>query len=151
VVELRYLIVDDSPTVRLTIRQALSQEKVDAAQIVEASNASEAVVQFDKTHPDVVFLDVTLTESSAPPVFDVLARPNAAPKSGNEVARYMRSKNPAVTIVVCTGNPGDDPRVREMIKGGAFQLLQKPVHLAQIRQVLLQVRDEKESGAPSTA
>jgi hypothetical protein len=32
-----------------------------------------------------------------------------------------------------------------MIKGGAFQLLQKPVHLAQIRQVLLQVRDERDS------
>jgi CheY-like chemotaxis protein len=147
-VDLRYLIVDDSPTVRLTIKQALAQEKVDPALVAEASNASEAVSQFDKTRPDVVFLDVTLSESNAPPVFDVLARPHAAPKSGNEVARYMRSKNPGVTIVVCTGNPQDDPRVREMIKGGAFQLLQKPVHLAQIRQVLLQVRDEKESGTP---
>jgi two-component system, chemotaxis family, chemotaxis protein CheY len=148
-VELRYLIVDDSPTVRLTIKQALAQEKVEASHIGEASNATEAVAQFDKLRPDVVFLDVTLTESAAPPVFDVLARPNSAPKSGHEVARYMRSKSPGVTIVVCTGNPQDDPRVREMIKGGAFQLLQKPVHLAQIRQVLLQVRDEKESQATS--
>jgi|SRR5580658_335705 CheY-like chemotaxis protein len=145
-VELRYLIVDDSPTVRLTIKQALSQEKVDASRVAEAGSAAEAVTQFDKTHPDVVFLDVTLTESAAPAVFDVLGRPNTVPKSGNEVARYMRAKNPGVTIVVCTGNPGDDPRVREMIKGGAFQLLQKPVHLAQIRQVLLQVRDERDSG-----
>ncbi|HTW40048.1 MAG TPA: response regulator [Thermoplasmata archaeon] len=145
-VELRYLIVDDSPTVRLTIKQALAQEKVDPSHVAEAGNGNDAIAMFDQTHPDVVFLDVTLSESAAPPVFDVLARPNSAPKSGNEVARYMRAKNPAVTIVVCTGNPGDDPRVREMIKGGAFQLLQKPVHLAQIRQVLLQVRDEKESG-----
>ncbi len=78
------------------------------------------------------------------PVFDLLNPRSAAPKSGNDVARYMRSKYPGVTIVVCTGNPADDPRVREMVKGGAFQLLQKPVHLAQIRQVLLQVRDERE-------
>jgi CheY-like chemotaxis protein len=149
-VDLRYLIVDDSPTVRLTIKQALSQEKVAPDHVAEASNASEAIAQFNKTHPDVVFLDVTLSESAAPPVFDMLTRSNSAPNSGHEVARYIRSKNPAATIVVCTGNPQDDPRVREMVKGGAFQLLQKPVHLAQIRQVLLQVRDEKESGAPAT-
>jgi CheY-like chemotaxis protein len=148
-VDLRYLVVDDSPTVRLAIKQALAQEQVPAAQISEAANASDALTQFDKVHPDVVFLDVTLSESAARPDFDLLARSNAGPKGGNEVARYMRTKNPGVTIVVCTGNPQDDPRVREMIQGGAFQLLQKPVHLAQIRQVLLQIREEKEGGAPS--
>jgi CheY-like chemotaxis protein len=149
--ELRYLIVDDSPTVRLTIRQALSQEKVNADLVAEAGSAAEAVVQFDRTHPEVVFLDVTLSEGGAgKPVFDVLNPQAAAPKNGNDVARYMRSKDAGVTIVVCTGNAADDPRVREMIKGGAFQLLQKPVRLAQIRQVLLQVRDERESpGAPT--
>jgi len=141
---LRYLIVDDSPTVRLTIKQALSQEKVAPSEVAEAGSAAEGLAEFDRTDPDVVFLDVTLSEGAATPVFDVLKRPAAAPKSGNDLARYMRSKKPSVTIVVCTGNPADDPRVREMIKGGAFQLLQKPVHLAQIRQVLLQVRDERE-------
>ena len=149
--ELRYLIVDDSPTVRLTIRQALNQEKVPAENVQEASSASEAVAQFDRVHPEVVFLDVTLTEgrASAPgdEVLDLLNRPRPSPKSGNDVARYMRSRDPGVTIVVCTGNAADDPKVRELIKGGAFQLLQKPVHLAQIREVLHQVAEER--GGPS--
>jgi CheY-like chemotaxis protein len=157
VAALRYLIVDDSPTVRLTIKQALAQEKVAAEQITEAGNAADAVAQFDKLHPEVVFLDVTLSEGPGGardnrPVLDVLSRQRVTPKSGNEVARYMRSRDAAVTIVVCTGNAADDPRVREMIQGGAFQLLQKPVHLAQIREVLRQVHAERDGApAPSSA
>ncbi|MCI4339163.1 MAG: response regulator [Thermoplasmata archaeon] len=154
--QLRYLIVDDSPTVRLTIKQALSQEKVPPENVSEAGTASDAVAAFDRTNPDVVFLDVTLTEGPGNPgndqFLDLLNHPRAMPKSGNDVARYLRARNPSVTIVVCTGNAPDDPRVRELIKGGAFQLLQKPVHLAQIREVLRQVRDEKDApGAAASA
>jgi CheY-like chemotaxis protein len=152
---LRYLVVDDSPTVRLTIKQALAQEQVPAESISEAGSATDAVREFDRSHPDVVFLDVTLTEgpanSGSEPFLDILNRPRAAPKSGNDVARYLRSQNPGVTIVVCTGNAADDPRVRELIKGGAFQLLQKPVHLAQIREVLRQVREERTPSGSAAA
>jgi len=101
-----------------------------------------------------VFLDVSLTEGGAPAspqILDILSRPRTAPQGGNDVARYMIAHNPKLTVVVCTGNPEDDPRVRELIKGGAFQLLRKPVRLAQIREVVRQVRDERanaEASAP---
>jgi CheY-like chemotaxis protein len=150
---LHYLIVDDSPTVRLTVKQALAQENVPAASVSEAGSATEAVEEFDRTHPDVVFLDVSLTERpsidpGSDQHLDILSRRRVPLQSGNEVARYMRSHNPKLTIVVCTGNPPDDPRVRELIKGGAFQLLQKPIHLTQIREVLRQVRDERDDVPP---
>ncbi|MGA9839173.1 MAG: response regulator [Thermoplasmata archaeon] len=148
---LTYLVVDDSPTVRLTIKQALSQEQVPPEHVSEASSASEAVATFDRVHPDVVFMDVSLTEGAAATpggdqFLNILNRPRTQLQSGNEVARYMRARNPNLTVVVCTGNPSDDPRVRELIKGGAFQLLQKPIRLAQIREVLRQVRDERDDG-----
>jgi CheY-like chemotaxis protein len=144
-----YLIVDDSPTVRLTIKQALAQEQIAPENVSEANSATEAVTEFDRTHPDVVFLDVSLTEgaTSSPggdQFLNILNRPRVTYQSGNEVARYMLSRNPKLTIVVCTGNPAEDPRVRELIKGGAFQLLQKPIRLSQIREVLRQVRDERD-------
>jgi CheY-like chemotaxis protein len=147
---LRYLIVDDSPTVRLTIRQALGQEKVPADRIAEAGSAAEAMRAFDQTPADVVFLDVNLADGgkSAPAggqILPILTPPPQAPAGGNDVARYMLSKNPRLAVVVCTGNPPDDPRVRELVQGGAFQLLQKPVRLAQIREVLRQVREERET------
>ncbi|HTW76150.1 MAG TPA: response regulator [Thermoplasmata archaeon] len=150
---LRYLVVDDSPTVRLTIRQALTQEKVPSDMVAEAATASEAIAAFDRDHPDVVFLDVSLTEgatapSKAGPVLNLLPPSRPAPQGGNDVARYMIARDPNITVVVCTGNAADDPRVRELIKGGAFQLLQKPIRLSQIREVLRQVQAER-SGSPS--
>jgi CheY-like chemotaxis protein len=153
--DLRYLVVDDSPTVRLTIRQALSQEKVASELVSEAASAGEAIAAFDRDHPDVVFLDVSLVEGASGaahpgPNFNILSAPRAAPQSGNDVARYMIARDPNVTVVVCTGNSADDPRVRELIKGGAFQLIQKPVRLAQIRAVLRQVQAER-SGTDSPA
>ncbi len=143
---LKYLIVDDSPTVRLTIRQALTQENVATEMISEAGSATEAVRAFDRDHPDVVFLDVSLSDSGAPasgPILGILTPPKSHAQGGHDVARYMIGKNPHLTVVVCTGTPADDPRVRELIQGGAFQLLQKPVRLAQIREVLRQVREER--------
>lgn len=146
--ELRYLIVDDSPTVRLTVKQGLLQEKVPADHIVEVGSAADALTAFDRVHPQVVFLDVSLGEAARPGAeFDILSRPRAGPKSGNEVARHFRTRDPSVTIVVCTGNSTDDPRVRELIQGGAFQVLQKPVRLPQIREVLHQIREERGDGA----
>lgn len=146
---LRYLIVDDSPTVRLSIRQALHQEKVPSSDVFEAGSASEAVTVFERTHPEVVFLDITLSEGTAgagsSAVLDILRQPRNPNQNGNDVARYMRQKSPGVTIVVCTGNPADDPRVRELVNAGAFQVLQKPVRLAQIREVLRAVQAERAS------
>jgi len=141
---LRYLIVDDSPTVRLTIKQALAQEKVPSEEVFEAGSASEAVAAFDRAHPQVVFLDITLSEGAAAgPIVDLLHQPRNPNQSGNDVARYMLQKSPDLTIVVCTGNPSDDPRVRALVNAGAFQVLQKPIRLAQIRDVLRQVLAER--------
>jgi len=145
---IRFLIVDDSPTVRLTIRQALTHEKVPAENIDEAGSAQAAIEAFDRTPADVVFLDVNL-QSGPPPapaggaILPILNPPPARPEGGNDVARNLTAKNPRLMVVVCTGNPPDDPRVRELIQAGAFQLLQKPVRMAQIRDVLRQVREER--------
>jgi DNA-binding NarL/FixJ family response regulator len=152
---LRYLIVDDSPTVRLTIRQALAHEKVPADLIAEAGSAQEAVETFDRSPADVVFLDVNLQGGPAPAptkgqILPILNPPPPRPDGGNDVARHMTAKKPGLMVIVCTGNPPDDPRVRELIQAGAFQLLQKPVRMAQIREVLRQVREERAGAGSDT-
>lgn len=143
---LRYLIVDDSPTVRLTIKQALSQEGVPAESVRESGSASEAVAAFDQFHPQVVFLDISLSEGAGargPGPIDLLHQPRNPNQGGHDVARYMLGKSPDLTVVVCTGNPSDDPRVQALIKAGAFEVLHKPIRLAQIREVLQQVAKER--------
>jgi|GEM_PF-1879245 len=150
---LQILIVEDSPTVRLTIRQALSQEGVPDDQVWEAGTASDAIRLFDEHHPRVVFIDISLPEggrlvTETAGFLDFLISTPSTYEGGNQVARTMLARDPRIKIVICTGNPPDDPRVRELIKAGAFQLVQKPVRLAQIREVLRQLRAEFESGAP---
>ncbi len=150
---LRYLIVDDSPTVRLTIRQALLHEKVPTDQIDEAGTAQSALESFDRAPADVVFLDVNLQSGPAPApaggqILPILTPPPVRSDGGNDVARHMTARNPRVMVIVCTGNPPDDPRVRELIQNGAFHLLQKPIRMAQVRDVLRQVREER-AGAGS--
>jgi CheY-like chemotaxis protein len=143
--DLTYLVVDDSPTIRQLIVQALRKEQIPEARITEADSATKAIDAFDRVRPDVVFLDVSLTGGDGVAkgaYLDLLHGASIQPESGNDVARHMLSQNPAVRIVVCTGNTPDDPRVRELIRGGAFQVLHKPVHFAQIREVLRQLNDE---------
>jgi CheY-like chemotaxis protein len=144
---LRYLIVDDSPTVRLTIRQALRQESTPNQSVAEADSAQSAITKFDAEHPDVVFLDIDLTRVDPSTLdsgrtLDLLHPAAQTDREAPNVARYMLAKNAKLKIVVCTGNTPDDSRVRELIKLGAFHILSKPVHLAQIREVLKDVRAE---------
>ena len=153
--DLRFLIVEDSPTVRLTIRQALLLEGHEAARIEEAEDARRALELFDARRPDVVFLDITLPEGTRYPpsgagFLDFLAAGSRIYDGGHQVARAMLDRDPSLKIIVCTGNSRDDPRVRELIQAGAFTLLEKPLRLAQIRDALRQVRDEVQArdGAP---
>ncbi|HEV2231053.1 MAG TPA: response regulator, partial [Thermoplasmata archaeon] len=112
---LKYLLVDDSPVVRLTLKQGLLQEHVDPAVIWEASTASQAIEMFDQVHPDVVFLDVSIPAGKSPDrgpagYLDFLVVNPPGPGDPESVVRHMAGRNPRVKFVVCTGNPPDDPR-----------------------------------------
>lgn len=142
---LKFLIVDDSPVVRLSIRSGLIQEKIAQDTIWEAETATRAVEQFDEVHPDVVFLDISLPEGKPSGGGDgggFLDFLTAGPDDSTAAVRHMLDVNPKLKIIVCTGNPPTDPRVRELIKGGAFHFIQKPVHLGKIHEVVEALRRE---------
>ncbi len=54
----RFLIVDDSRTIRLHLKQLIRQ--VDGELIGEAANGEEAVKQFTDLKPDIMLLDVNM-------------------------------------------------------------------------------------------
>ncbi|HEV2519314.1 MAG TPA: response regulator [Thermoplasmata archaeon] len=138
---LNFLIVDDSPVIRLMLTQALVRHQVDPDHIWDAESFHEAVELFDEVHPDVVFLDISLPEGrpsrSGPGSFlDYLTGPAAHRSVGDAAVRHMRDRNPAVRIVLCTGNPPEDPRVQELLAEGATRLVEKPIDLEVIGAVL---------------
>lgn len=139
--DLNFLIVDDSPVIRLTLTQALVRSAVDPDRIWDAESFHEAMELFDDVHPDVVFLDITLPEGrpnrSGPGSFlDYLTGPAAHLSVADAAVRHMRARHPSVRIVLCTGNPPDDPRVQELLAEGATRLLEKPIDLEEIRDVV---------------
>ncbi|MCI4326841.1 MAG: response regulator [Thermoplasmata archaeon] len=144
----KVLIVEDSPVVRLAIRQALRNGGILENAIFEAATASEAIELFDREHPTVVFTDISLplgnptARSSSDGFFAFLASAPSPLDGGMEASRYMLNKDPTIRLIVCTGNPPDDPRVRELIKAGAFHVLEKPLRAAEVRTVLERLRAE---------
>jgi two-component system response regulator DevR len=83
----RILVVDDHTIVRQGLRSILELEP-DFTVIGEAANPEEAVAQAARLRPDVVLLDLKLSD--------------AAPAEGLDVCAALRSRRPDAAIVVLT-------------------------------------------------
>lgn len=131
----KFLLVDDSAVIRLLLRRGLEREQVPPEMILEASNPEGALRSFRSEHPQVVFMDLTLEEPTSPAVSKGPLPPRTV-VGGEVVARTMMSEDPLVKIVVCTGAHDSDPRVRELVRLGAFYVMLKPVQVDHIRTFL---------------
>ncbi len=70
------LVVDDEPTLRETLAEALD---ADGFRVVTAADGSEALLQFREHHPDLVVLDLMLPELSGVEVCRILRRESGVP------------------------------------------------------------------------
>lgn len=125
----RYLVVDDSRAVRVTLADSL--RRVDSeCKVEEAPDASSAVkMYFDAPH-DVVFLDLVLPDGK-----------------GADVLERILEHEPRARIVVVTGLGPEDPEVVRCLSAGAFAFLRKPVRTEDIRTVLDKVaREDSNAG-----
>lgn len=141
---LRILVVDDAPAVRLVLRKALLRIGIADRDIFEADEPTRALDLFLTNHPEVVFLDISLGPQAprprAPakgPKPSTLASsiPSSPPEQGEVLAKLMFSADPSVKIIVCTGNPHENLSVREVVKSGAFGVVEKPVVLEKVQHV----------------
>ncbi len=97
----RVLVVDDSPTTRAMLREALALDG-DIEVVGEANGGREAVEQALTLHPDVVLMDVRMPEGD-----------------GVAAARRIVAEYPRTKVVALTWS--DDPgTVRDMLAAGAI-------------------------------
>ena len=117
----KILIVEDDPDVLKAMHVRLQANHYDTFM---AADAISSVVEARKYHPDLILLDLGLPGESG---FVAMERFQANP--------YLAT----IPIIIVSGRPGHDNRVRAM-KTGAKAFLEKPVDsdelMAAIRQAL---------------
>ncbi|MEA3203380.1 MAG: two-component system, chemotaxis family, chemotaxis protein CheY [Thermoplasmata archaeon] len=121
----KYLLVDDSPTVRLTLAAAIRNARKGVADIKEAGDAKAALAEFTALRPDVVFLDMMLPGDS-----------------GLKVLDKMLQVHPDAKVVLVTGLASTHPDVVQAIANGAFAYLQKPTRTESVRRILNDIETE---------
>lgn len=124
----RYLVVDDSPTVRRHLAYLLKLVGSADLEILEADSAARGLHYFRTQKPSVVFLDMMLPKEN----------------DGIILMTAMLKERPDATIVLVTALDQDHASVRSAIAKGAVGYLRKPLTVAQLQGLLTEL--EAQSG-----
>jgi DNA-binding NtrC family response regulator len=137
---LKVLIVDDSPAIRLVLRRAVIRMGVPEDHVFDTEDAMGAMRIFQRYHPEVVFMDLTLKPRVR--LVSVAERDDPTPplipetfEAGEILAKQMLYRSPTVRLIVCTGAHPASASVREVVKYGAFDVLEKPITLEKVQHV----------------
>jgi DNA-binding NtrC family response regulator len=122
-----YLVVDDSPTIRLTLAAAIRHASGGMVKVLEAADANSAIDTFLRDKPSVVFLDMML----------------GGGPTGLDALNVMLRERPEARVVLVTALPGDHPEVLAAISLGAFAHLGKPVRTDDVKRVLQTIEGEE--------
>lgn len=114
--DVKFLICDDSILARqslINILRSLGYEN-----IIDVSNGQDAVNTYKHEHPTIVLLDIVM------PV-----------KDGITATREIIEYDPKA-LVVMVSSVGTQTNLREAIKAGAKDFIQKPIEESLLKQVL---------------
>ncbi|HEX2781480.1 MAG TPA: sigma-54 dependent transcriptional regulator [Gemmatimonadaceae bacterium] len=123
----KILIVDDEPGIRAALSQLLEYEGYE---IRQAANAVDALAEYARFAPDLVFMDVKM-----------------AGIDGLEALKRLREQDPRAVVVMISGH-GTIQTAVEATQLGAYDFLEKPLDtdriLVTLRNALqhLELRDE---------
>jgi DNA-binding NtrC family response regulator len=123
----RLLIVDDDPTIRTSLAEALADNGTTEVRVADGARAALALL--DGQPPDVVLSDVRM------PDLDGIA-----------FLKLLRERAPEVDVILMTAYD-DMPTVVAAMREGAVEFLVKPLDLHQVRRVLDSVFEDRRSRA----
>lgn len=120
----RFLVADDSRTVRLAVADALRGTS-PAVEVVEAADGAAALAAFEAATAagavfDLVFLDMVMPGE----------------RSGLDVLSSLLASQPSTRVVLVTALAPDHPDVTTARSLGAFAVLTKPVRFDAVQDVV---------------
>jgi DNA-binding NarL/FixJ family response regulator len=131
----RILIVDDHTIVRQGLRSILDLEP-DFTVVGEAADAARAVAETDRLRPDVVLLDLKLSDS--------------APAEGLDVCAALRGRHADVSIVVLTTFL-DERLLLGALRRGASGYALKDVDAVELGRIIRSVHGGQSAFDPRSA
>jgi DNA-binding NarL/FixJ family response regulator len=131
----RILVVDDHTIVRQGLRSILDLEP-DFTVVGEAADAEQAVVQTERLRPDVVLLDLKLSDS--------------APAEGLDVCAALHGRHSDVNIVVLTTFLDERLLVGALRRGASGYAL-KDVDAVELARIIRAVHAGRSAFDPRTA
>jgi len=117
---IRILIGDDDPGMRLVMRR-LAEQAEGYTLVGEAANGRELVELFDRTHPDVVLLDVEMPEMN-----------------GIECGKAIQDRSPKTIMIFATAH---EEYMKNAFELYAFDYLVKPFKLERAMNTLRLARE----------
>ncbi|HEX7317712.1 MAG TPA: response regulator [Pyrinomonadaceae bacterium] len=117
----KVLIVDDEPSIRLTLAEFLRREGYEP---LTASDAAQGAALFGDG-VEVAVVDINLPG-----------------RSGIELLRELRERDPRVPVIVITGEPNVS-QLPEIVRAGAYDFLAKPVLKDAITRAVARAAEKK--------
>ncbi len=111
----KVLVVDDEQDVREMLAEFLEAQGFE---VLAAANGLESLLHVKRARPDVVVLDLNMPRLG-----------------GLEALKRIRHFDPAITVVIITGEQNPEPRERALAMGAA-RVLVKPFTLDALLQAL---------------
>lgn len=113
---LKILVCDDSMLIRKKLKEVL--KSCGYNNISEAANGQEAIDIYKESNPDLVFMDIIMPF-----------------KNGIEAVKEIIEFDKEAKVVMAS-SAGTKEHVKEAIKAGAFEFIQKPWEVEQINKIL---------------
>jgi DNA-binding NarL/FixJ family response regulator len=126
------LLVDDHALLRTGVANIINQEP-DLRVVAEAGNGVEAVVAYERHHPDVTLLDLRMPEME-----------------GVEAVRLIRERDPDARVIVLTTYDTDD-EISRALKAGAKAYVLKDISAHDLIRCIRDVLAGKTYLAPAAA
>lgn len=115
----KIMLVDDAAFMRMTIKNCLT--KAGYTNLVEASDGQVAFETYQKEHPDLVIMDITM--------------PNM---DGIQALQAIKQVDPGAKVVMCSAM-GQEAMVVEAIQLGALDFIVKPFKPDRILQTVTKI------------
>jgi DNA-binding NtrC family response regulator len=120
----RILIVDDEPIVCERLRPPLEKAGFE---VETCTDGQQAVDRLAQERFDILVTDLKMRK---PDGLDVLA--------------FARAQSPTTRAIVITGFPTVDS-VRDVMRGGAVDLIPKPFKISQLRDLILKIGESQDT------